>query len=301
MQNTFLNERTASDIDRRVARVLRDLGRSDPPLELDVVRDLLSLDLAYYSSSDAGVLNETVHKLRIGARQIIMRPRLLWEVVQRLDLRALFLPDRKRILLDADLPGPKQRWGEAHEIGHSLIPWHQEVTLGDKERTLSVVCHQQIEAEANYAAGRLLFLRDAFAERVLSEPVSFGRLKALSKEFRNTMTSTLWRTVESLPVPAFGMVGQHPRYADAALPMVRYFLRSRSFEVRFATITATAVFRVLGKFCFGRRGPIGTSEVVMPDVNGDEHVFLVECFNNGHDVLTLAVYREARASLVAVP
>jgi hypothetical protein len=227
VHNTFLDERTASDIDRRVAKVLKDMGQIDPPVELEVVRDLLTLDRAFYSSSDAGILQETVHKLRVGTRQIVMRPRLLWEVVQKLELRALFLPDRKRILIDADLPQPKQRWGEAHEIGHSLIPWHQDVMLGDKERTLSVVCHQQIEAEANYAAGRLLFLREAFAEQLLSTPLSFGSLRALSKEFRNTMTSTLWRAVESLPTPTFGMVSQHPRYSDPKRPDVRYFLRSR--------------------------------------------------------------------------
>jgi hypothetical protein len=41
-----------SDIDELVAKVLRDLGNPEPPLRLAVVRDLLTLDLKYYSSTD---------------------------------------------------------------------------------------------------------------------------------------------------------------------------------------------------------------------------------------------------------
>jgi hypothetical protein len=125
LQNKHLDERTARDIDSKVRKVLRDLGNPKPPLRLEYVRDVLELDRAYYSSTDDGVLHETVHRLKMAGKQVIRRPRLLLEVVKKLELKALWVPDRNRILIDAELPSAKQRWGEAHEIGHSLLPWHE--------------------------------------------------------------------------------------------------------------------------------------------------------------------------------
>ena len=65
MQNTFLAERTARDIDKRVSKILKELDYPEPPLRLDVVRELLRLDLAYYSSSDQRILAETIHRLKV--------------------------------------------------------------------------------------------------------------------------------------------------------------------------------------------------------------------------------------------
>ena len=51
------------------------------------------------------------------------------------------------------------------------------------------------------------------------------------------------------------------------------------------------IFDKLFLFCFGTRGPIGSDEVVLRDASGVRHVFYVEVFYNGHEALTLAVYR----------
>ena len=296
MENAFLDDRTAEDIDSRIAKILRDTGNPEPPLRLEVVRDLLQLDKAFYSVQDGGALQETVHRLKLAGKQVIQRPGLLWDVVKKLDLKALWVPDRKRILLDSDLPPPKQRWGEAHEIGHSILPWHGMVMHGDVKRTLSLTCQLHLEAEANYAAGRLLFLQDAFVERLLSSPISFDRVKALSKEFGNTMTSTLWRVVESNEEAAFGLVSRHPRHeATPGEEDVRYFLRSRAFTAQFPHVTGAAVFQRLASFCYGSRGPIGSDEVIITDVDRVQHVFFVEAFYNAHDVLSLGLYRGVRA------
>lgn len=302
MHNIFLDERTTRDIDRAVAKVLRDLDNPAPPLRLELVRDLLELDRAYYSSSDGSVLQETVHRLKVAGKQVMQRPGLLFDAVRQFSLKALLVPDRKRILLDAEVPSPKQRWNEAHEIVHSLVPWHGEMMHGDRERTLRLTCQLRIEAEANHGAGRLLFLGDAFAARLFDGPVNFDRVKTLSGEFGNTMTSGLWRTVEALAVPAFGLVGQHPRRPkDPAKPMVRYFLRSRRFEEEFSGVSEVALVAELARFCRGNRGPVGHDEVVLTDTNGTAQVFIVETFFNGHDALTLGVYRRAHGTVVAAP
>ncbi|MFO0900638.1 MAG: hypothetical protein U0836_24685 [Pirellulales bacterium] len=290
--NQFLSESTARDVDRRVARVLRDLGDDEPPLRLESVRELLRLDRAFYSTTEEGVLRETVHRLKVAGRQVIARPTLLLDVVRRRGLKALWLPDEKRILLDSDLPKIKHRWNEAHEIIHGLLPWHDNVTHGDPSQTLALSCHLQLEAEANYGAGRLLFLGDRFREHVTASALSFQQIKALVKAFGNSMTATLWRAVEALDVPALGLVSAHPwEWTNEADESVRYFIRSRTFASEFDGIAASAVFKVLPKYCRNGKGPLGEAEIRITDSNGRRHAFHFETFYNGHEALTLGVHR----------
>lgn len=155
-----------------MAKVLRDLGDPTPPLRLELVRELLRLDLSYYSSADQGIIAESKHRLIVASKQIMARPSLLWDAIKKLDLKALWIPDRKRILIDKTIPDLKKRWCEAHEIGHSILPWQETVMHGDVSQTLSPTCEEQIEAEANYAAGRLLFLQDQFLEQLFDSPLS---------------------------------------------------------------------------------------------------------------------------------
>ena len=300
LQNTLLDPRAAREIDALIAKVLRELDDPKPPLHLETVRDLLTLDKAYYSSTDTDLLQETVHRLRVGTKQVIKRPALLLDVVTKRQLKALWVPDRRRILIDAELPALKERWGEAHEIGHSLVPWHEEMMHGDHKRTLSVACEEHLEAEANYAAGRLLFLRDIFDDMLLSEPVAFDRVKGLSKEFGNSMTSTLWRVVETLEIPAFGLVSEHPRTGRAkpGTHPVRYFLRSPAFRRQFPGVTPIAVFDAVRRITWGNKGPIGAGEFALIDAAGIDHLFFAEAFFNGYDALTLGVYRGERVPVV---
>jgi hypothetical protein len=57
LNNSFLAERTVRDINKRVAKILKALDDPEPPMRLEVVREQLRLDLAYYSSFDQGVLS----------------------------------------------------------------------------------------------------------------------------------------------------------------------------------------------------------------------------------------------------
>jgi len=296
----LLSVSAARDIDATIARLLRDLGDPEPPLRLELVRELLSLDRQYYSVSDPSVLQETVHRLKVGAKQVAMRPQLLIEVVKNRDLKALWVPDRRRILIDSDMPAVKHRWYEAHEIGHSVIEWHEGIAHGDQERTLSYECEIELEAEANYAAGRLLFLGEQFKDRVRGSELSYDLVKSLSVEFGNTMTSTLWRTVEAVSTPAFGLIGQHPRKLEMGKPLVRYYVRSREFEAVFGTVPVPTIYDQLCAFCWGNKGPIGAGEVIIEDRYGQGHVFKVDCFFNHHDTLSIGVYRGLREVSVAV-
>lgn len=300
MLNHYLPEGDEREIDAIVEKVLKDLGDPVPPLSLDDVRELLRLDLKYYSSSDTSIITETAHRMRVAGKQLYARPALLIDAIKKWDLKALWVPDGRRILLDREEPPPKHRWNEAHEVGHSLIPWHETFMHGDQRITLSVSCHEELESQANYAAARLLFLRDDFRERLLSGEVTFDRVLELKDLFKNTMTTTLWRMVEAMDTPAVGMISRHPREQGDGEP-VRYFLRSKRFAERFPEVTPDWLIGEAAKFCTKWRGPLGSAELVLRDAGGQEHIFFVETFHNHHDALTLGIYRGIRKPQVLIP
>lgn len=300
MKNLFLDEPTARDINRRVDKLLRDVGNPDYNVDLSSVRQLLKLDLHYYSSKDEGLLNEVVHKLTIGAKQVLARPSLLGEAIRAFDLRALFLPDRKQILLDSSMPELKKRWGEGHETIHSILPWHADYLLGDNKKTLSPSCHERIEGEANYGTGQLLFPAKTFVELAYSSPASLAQIKRLSSMYGNTITSTLWRYVEYSNEVVFGAVGQHPKHPSPGEESISYFIRSPRFHDQFSHVDEESVFKIVADYCtWQRSGPVGSAEAVLADVNGTAHVFSMESFGNRYHVLTLGRWLKVRAPIVA--
>lgn len=298
----------ADDIDEQVGKVLRGLGNPSPPLRLLDVRELLKLDRQYFTTDDDGFLREIVSRLKISGKQIIERPALLFDVVKKFDLRALYLPDNKRILLDKYQPELKHRWMEAHEIGHAIVPWHSGMMLGDNKITLSPACHAKMEAEANYAAGRLLFLSSHFDNNAEDTEPSISTIRRLHSFYENTLTTTLWRYVEGshLTLPMAGMISGHPHVSRRPkdfnpLDPCDYFIQSPAFSNRFATMSDRVIFQKISSYCGAQRGgPLGEAEIILPDDNGDSHLFRFETFFNGFSALTLAVYLRPKNILVNI-
>ncbi len=303
-----LNARVAGDIDQLVEKVLKGLGNPEPPLDLKLVRELQRLDHGYYSTTDTGLLQEAASKLRIAGKQVLARPTLILKAVKKFDLRALYLPDQKRLLIDKDQPVLKHRWNEAHEIGHSLIPWHEGAMLGDDDLTLVPSCHAALENEANFAAARLLFMRERFIAEAKATPPTIKSMIALSKRFGNTKTSTLFRCVESWgdEIPIVGLITDHPNPAlrkgnfDPENPC-RYFIQSSKFAKAFSGVPETRAFDLLVEYCSARKGgPLGSSEVVLTDDNGEDHIFEFETFSFVHNILTIGVYKSKRPTIRSV-
>ena len=307
-RNRIIRAKTAKDIDRRVKRVLRGLGHPEPPLRLGDVRELLQLDLAFYTANDPGIARETISRIRIAGIQLYKRPTLLIDAIRKSSLQALYLPDRKRILLDESLPKLKHRWNEAHEICHSLLPWHQEVMLGDNKYTLLPACQEEVEAEANFGAGRLLFLRERFTKEARSLKPSIATIQALKGIFGNTISSTLYRYVESAGVdrPIVGMITGHPHMSrrpedfDPSDPC-RHFIRSPAFERRFGRVSEAELFTYVTAYCGAQGGgPLGEDELILTDDNEDRHHFYFETFFNQYDALTLGRYVRPEIRVIPV-
>ena len=297
-KNSVLSEKTAKDIDERVERVLRGLGHPEPPLRLEDVRELLKLDREFYTADDLGIMREVISRIRVAGIQVYHRPTLLIDAIRKSSLKALYLPDRRRILLDASLPQLKHRWNEGHEIGHSIIPWHHDIMLGDNALTLYPGCQEQVEAEANYAAGKLLFLRERFTEEARSLEPSIEAIRALRAKFGNTLSTTLYRVVESngSDLPLVGMISGHPHVSrrtddfDPSNPC-RHFIQSPAFRRYFGRTSEAELYKAVAGYCGAQGGgPLGEDELLLTDDNGDRHRFYFETFFNRYDALTLGRY-----------
>lgn len=305
-QNIQLTPTTQKDIDQRIERVLRGLGNPEPPLRLEDVRELLRLDLKFYTADDPGIAKEALSRICIATVQIFNRPTIIFDAIKKFSLKALYIPDKKRILLDGDIPKLKHRWNEAHEIGHSLIPWHDALMHGDNDQTLSRGCEAQVEAEANFAAGRLLFLRERFVEEARSSAPGIQTVRSLHGIYGNTLSTTLYRFVESIDetVPAIGMMTGHPHKErrakdfDASNPC-KHFIVSEGFRARFKKISAAEIFAAVTGYCGKQGGGIlGSAELVLTDDNGIDHRFQFETFFNRYDALTLGVHLGKKTPLI---
>jgi len=277
-------------------------------LRLDNVRELLKLDRAFYTADDPGIAREAISRIRVATIQVYHRPTLIIDAIRKFSLKALYLPDRKRILLDGSLPIKKHRWNEAHEIGHSLIPWHEDMMLGDNAHTLSPDCHEQVEAEANFAGSRLLFLRERFVAEARSLDPSIGAVEHLHGTFGNTLSTTLYRFVEFAghERPIVGLITGHPHAArrtadfDPAKPC-RHFIQSPAFAARFCRMPEVGLFEAVAGYCGSQSGgPLGAAEIILTDDNGDQHRFAFETFFNRYDALTLGVYLRSEIRGIAV-
>lgn len=307
MGQALVGEIEKRDIRAQVDRILRDIGSTEPPLDLADVRALLSLDLHYYSSTDPGLVEELSHRYTLLAKKTI--PDLGKHLVAALAksrLCAFWIPESSKILIDSEQPQPKHRWIEAHEITHSITNWHKGFLLGDNRQTLDPGCHAVIEAEANYGASRLLFLQDMFSIEARALPLSFSSIIQIAKRYGNSIVSTFWRMVEDRdPGQAvFGIISIHPCYPDVGKhdgpnPW-RYFIRSSAFLAQFSSVSANDAFKVVKQQAtFRRVGPILSATHIITDVAGDDWEYHVSSHSTGHALLTLGYPIRRRSIVVA--
>lgn len=132
----------AAEIEDSIRRLLRDLGNPEPPLKLDEVRAIQKLDLTYYSKTDLDLLDEIAHRVTLAGHKITSTAKRMYDVVTKAGLKALIVPDQRRIYIDDAVVDKKRRFIQAHEITHDLLPWHKSLLLGDNEESLSPRCHQ---------------------------------------------------------------------------------------------------------------------------------------------------------------
>lgn len=290
MAEAILSKSTQIDIDKRVSRILKDLGNPEPPVNHELIRELIKLDRAYFQKDDPTILSEIWSRLKRSTKQIVQRPALVADMLKTMSLRAAYVPDAKRIYIDSDLHPMKKRWGETHECIHDILPWHQDYMFGDNRHTLSHSCREKLEAEANYGTGRVLFAGNRFNSEIADLPCSLKTVTNLKKSYGNSLTSTLWRLVETtdkFPVCAYicPSDSQDGLFFEQNSGSDTHFVRSPLFLDRFSNVTESSVASIVDTYL--KRSTkyfAGEKECFLTDVNGENHTFHFETINNRYSI-----------------
>jgi hypothetical protein len=136
---------------------------------------------------------------------------------------------------------------------------------------------------------------------------------SLHSVFGNTLSSTLWRFVETIGVdrPVVGMITAHPHISRRpndfnVATACRHCIQSPEFAARFSLVTEQALFSRVSSYCGAQTGgKLGAADVVLSDDNGVQHVFSFETFFIRYkppalgEALTLGVYVRPRQSAIS--
>lgn len=289
-----MDQHTHDDIDKRVRRLIKEMGVREPPLDMADVVAHLEIDQSFYDINDPTFFDGLFHKMKLGAFKVK-------GVLHKVGMQGLWLPAEDKIVIDVALPKPKHKWVTAHEIGHRLIPTHRHFLFGDTAETLDPEYHDMLEQEANYCASALTFMGKIFTREALDTQPSWENIRSLQSRYKTSATSTLRRYVEhSHNRPMLGIVSTPP-WANGAEDQnrCRYFLPSHQFRSRFSKISSDKILPLIEENIHkAKGGPVGKSELIFGDDWGQTHEFLAESFFNQHDLLTFIVAKKADWTVV---
>ena len=286
----IIDKRTKLEIDKRVKKILAEVGAKEPPLNLNEVEDFLMINKYYYDLTDPGFLDEIKHKLHIGSRKVL-------SIIKKISLKALFLPDSNQIAIDNEVPHSKEKWVTAHEIIHKTLPTHNQLLLGDTAETLDPDYHDMMEMEANYGASSLIFLQQIFTKEAAETDCTIKSVIQLSKRYKNSATSTLRRFVETNNSSPLAALVSKPIWLNDSdkNQRCRYYLKSPIFEKLFCNIDSGLLMTIVDNNCYRcYGGPCGSDTDLLYDINGRGHEFLFESFFNQYDILTLVTHLKQR-------
>src|SRR6266446_7021994 len=107
-----MDTRTSRDIDKAVARLLREAGIREPPVHIADVLEHVRVHRQFYNLEDPTLLQRFWHRVKVESKVLV-------DVVRRIRLTAVWLPDESRILIDESAPPLKQDWASFHDAIHS--------------------------------------------------------------------------------------------------------------------------------------------------------------------------------------
>jgi len=153
--------------------------------------------------------------------------------------RALFSFADRLVATDITLNVNKVRFSVLHEIGHYVLPKHQNALFVCDDQGLNLSTRLVIEKEASEFAADLLFLGDRFSLEANSRPINAMTVKELANKYRASFEATARRLVEK-SFQACMLVVFKQKFSqsqvDANQPQVwpvRYCIASPSFRTQY--------------------------------------------------------------------
>jgi hypothetical protein len=200
--------------------------------------------------------------------------------------------DERVVFIDPEQPEHRLFWTDAHEGTHAMCPWHAEILRLDDKDTLFKQVLADVEAEANYGAGHLIFQGGRFHRRALRDQVSMSTPLELSGEYGASYHATLHYYVEGHPdVVALLIAGRYQHF-DGSIP-IWHSIESAEFRRRFGRLKdrlpdgklmlTEGAGAPLAEILQASRVAIDppSTRVEIPDTRDSMHTFVAEAFFNG--------------------
>ena len=160
--------------------------------------------------------------------------------------RALISFHDRLIATEQSLDPNRMRFSVLHEIGHYVLPNHQNAFYICDKRAMGFNTQWTFEKEANQFAANLLFLADRFELEANSHPISSQTVKKLAEQFGASFEATARRIAErtyrDCMFVSFAADNQHAINSDVEKTWkVRYCIASPSFSHRYFSSFTRAV------------------------------------------------------------
>src|SRR5260370_21823059 len=125
----------------------------------------------------------------------------------RKDLRAVLSRKHRIVAVDSDLNEKRSRFSVLHEVGHFILPEHQErLFFPDYDETLSWWTRLRLEREANQIAADLLFQGHRFTDESIDQPISFQTVLNLAPRYGASYEAAVRRYAERHVLPCAVLV-----------------------------------------------------------------------------------------------
>jgi len=198
----------------------------------------------------------------------------------------------KTIYVDVNQNEGRQGFVKLHEIGHSVLPWQNEVMLALDNRETLTSYEDEFEAEANHFASVTLFQHDVFVEEIVKLPLGVDAGIALAKKFgssvhaalRNYVLKSKNKCVLLVLTPIVGVRG------NKAICSTRNLFYSESFKEQIGELRLPAEFGFKWSFIkdykFNKRYNV-QGEIKLTTVEGDILTTSYHYFYNSYNIFVL--------------
>ncbi len=281
---------SAQEIDRHVDALLREAdahGRFPTPVEDLLEAQRLSMPGTIESAFDPAVLATAPPSIRLKMMAVLPKVEA-----------ALDRPARQVHVVSSHIEG-RRRLSICHEIGHDILPWHEELYYMDCAEHLEPGVQIMLEQEANYAAIQLLLQQDIFVNVARDLRQDTASIKDLAARFACSIHATFWHFVETQTTAVAGLVLERsPRgQPDNYHFIVRKAVGSPSFCRQFGLVEVPPAFLSTQKCphlltawrSVARFNRQGEATIRLTARDGSTSWFHCELFSNSYNLFLLMV------------
>lgn len=209
---------------------------------------------------------------------------------------------RREVYVDPSIHPNRRNFVTFHEVTHQILDWQKVIYTEDEHLTLVPECRNIFESEANYGAAEILFQCEKFQEMARDYNTCIASVLHLANCFEASAHATIRRFVERHHRPCVALVLKPTRLVhDDGIRsyVICYAIASNPFLTNFGMPFRNRFINPGDEICDTvNAGQSGT--VLLRDLNGVEHEYVVEPFDSGYSVFAM-IYRPAakRASVTA--